>query len=231
MNPVSPAGDYRYRAFISYSHRDRRWAEWLHRALETYRVPSRLVGLVTAAGTVPRRLLPIFRDRDELASSGDLGHKVDEALAQSANLIVICSPASATSRWVSAEVRAFRRLGRDDRIFCLIVAGEPNAPATQRAEECLSPALCDPLDEPGAGGNEPIAADVRPGKDGKHVAKLKLVAGLLGLELDQLRRRELQRRNRRLAAVAGLSTLVMLVTSLLAIDAVIARRTAERRQK
>ena len=232
MNQVCPEGDYRYRAFISYSHRDRRWAEWLHRALETYRVPSRLVGLATAAGTVPRRLVPVFRDRDELASSNDLGHKVDEALAQSANLIVVCSPAAAASRWVGAEIRAFRRLGRNDRIFCLIVAGEPNAPAGQPAEECLSAALCGPLDGQGdAVGSEPIAADVRPGKDGKQAAKLKLVAGLLGLELDQLRRRELQRRNRRLAAIAAVSTLVMLVTSLLAIDAMIARRAAERRQK
>jgi len=232
MNQVRPEGDYRYRAFISYSHRDRRWAEWLHRALETYRVPSRLVGLATAAGTVPRRLVPIFRDRDELASSNDLGHKVDLALAQSANLIVVCSPAAAASRWVSAEIRAFRRLGRNDRIFCLIVAGEPNAPAGDSAEECLSAALCGPLEgEVDAVGSEPIAADVRPGKDGKQVAKLKLVAGLLGLELDQLRRRELQRRNRRLAAIAALSTLVMLVTTWLAIDAMLARRTAERRQK
>lgn len=232
MNQVSPAGDYRYRAFISYSHRDKRWAEWLHRALETYRVPSRLVGLVTAAGKVPRRLAPIFRDREELASSSDLGGKVDLALAQSANLIVVCSPAAAASRWVGAEVRAFRRLGRSDRIFCLIVAGEPNAPAGQRTAECLSAALRDPLDGSEASDeHEPIAADVRPGKDGRQSAKLKLVAGLLGLELDQLRRRELQRRNRRLAAVTVLSTLVMLVTSLLAIDAVIARRTAERRQK
>ncbi|MGN2241991.1 TIR domain-containing protein [Frateuria sp. GZRR33] len=231
MNQVSPTGDFRYRAFISYSHRDRRWAKWLHRALETYRVPARLVGLVTAAGPVPRRLAPIFRDREELASSSDLGGKVDLALAQSANLIVVCSPAAAASRWVGAEVRAFRRLGRGDRIFCLIVAGEPNAPAAQHGEECLSAALCDPLDEADAGGREPVAADVRPGKDGRQSAKLKLVAGLLGLELDQLRRRELQRRNRRLAAIAALSTLIMLVTTLLAIDAVIARRAAERRQK
>ena len=232
MNQACPTGDYRYRAFISYSHRDKRWAEWLHRALETYRVPSRLVGLVTAAGKVPRRLAPIFRDREELASSSDLGGKVDLALAQSANLIVICSPAAAASRWVGAEVSAFRRLGRSDRIFCLIVAGEPNAPAGQHTEECLSSALCDPLEANGSpGGLEPVAADVRPGKDGRQSAKLKLVAGLLGLELDQLRRRELQRRNRRLAAIAALATLVMLVTSLLAIDAVIARRAAERRQK
>ena len=232
MNQASTAGEYRYRAFISYSHRDKRWAEWLHRALETYRVPSRLVGQHTAAGVVPRRLTPIFRDRDELASCHDLGGKVELALAQSANLIVICSPAAAASRWVSAEVRAFRRLGRSDRIFCLIVAGEPNAPAAQRADECFSAALSNPPDEQGEPGEaEPIAADVRPGADRRQAAKLKLVAGLLGLELDQLRRRELQRRNRRLAAVAGLATLIMLVTSLLAIDAVIARRTAERRQK
>lgn len=93
---------FRYRAFVSYSHRDETWARWLHKAIETYRVPSRLVGTTTAAGVIPRRLAPIFRDRDELPSATDLGGKVDEALAASANLIVICSPAAATSRWVDA---------------------------------------------------------------------------------------------------------------------------------
>jgi len=57
---------FRYSAFISYSHQDKASADWLHRTLESYRVPSRLVGRQTAAGTVPRRLVPIFRDRDEL---------------------------------------------------------------------------------------------------------------------------------------------------------------------
>ena len=234
MNQAPQAGALRYRAFISYSHRDKAWAEWLHRGLETYRVPSRLVGQRTAAGVVPRRLAPVFRDRDELASSADLGRQVNQALAQSANLIVICSPAAAASRWVGEEVLAFRRLGRDGRIFCLVVAGEPNAAGDNQAQECLPKALRLPLDgngPPGAKDAEPVAADVRPGKDGKHNAKLKLVAGLLDLEFDQLRRRELQRRNRRLTALAGLALLVMLVTSLLAIDAVIARHAAERRQK
>ncbi|SEJ05694.1 toll/interleukin-1 receptor domain-containing protein [Frateuria terrea] len=234
MNRAPQAEALRYRAFISYSHRDKAWAEWLHRGLETYRVPSRLVGQRTAAGVVPRRLAPVFRDRDELASSGDLGRQVNQALAQSANLIVICSPAAAASRWVGEEVLAFRRLGRDGRIFCLVVAGEPNAAGDNQAQECLPKALRLPLDgngPPGAKDAEPVAADVRPGKDGKHNAKLKLVAGLLDLEFDQLRRRELQRRNRRLTALACLALLVMLVTSLLAIDAVIARHAAERRQK
>ncbi|NUR22711.1 toll/interleukin-1 receptor domain-containing protein, partial [Frateuria sp.] len=138
MNQASHEEACRYRAFISYSHRDRVWAEWLHRQLETYRVPSRLVGRRTGAGTVTRRLAPIFRDRDELASSADLGGKVTQALRQSANLIVICSPAAAASRWVNEEIRAFRQLGRSERIFCLLVDGEPGAGPDH---DCFPPAL------------------------------------------------------------------------------------------
>ena len=36
--------DYKYWAFISYSHHDTKWAEWLHKLLETYHVPRQLVG-------------------------------------------------------------------------------------------------------------------------------------------------------------------------------------------
>ena len=90
---------FKYHAFISYSHADRAWGDWLHKALETYAIPSRLVGRTTSAGVVPKSLAPVFRDRDELPSATDLNAKVAEALEQSANLIVICSPRSAASRW------------------------------------------------------------------------------------------------------------------------------------
>jgi hypothetical protein len=39
-----------YRAFISYSHADRRVVEWLHAALEAHRVPAKLVGELTPLG-------------------------------------------------------------------------------------------------------------------------------------------------------------------------------------
>jgi len=232
----TPAESPRYFAFISYSHQDETWAQWLHKALETWRVPKRLVGQTTAAGTIPPRLLPIFRDRDELASSTDLGRTVNAAMAQSKNLIVICSPASAKSRWVNEEVLAFKRLGHAERIFCLIVGGEPNASdlAGREAEECFAPAL---RFEVGADGQptsqrtEPIAADAREGKDGKANAKLKLIAGLLDVGFDTLKQRELQRRNRRLAIVTAAALVVMAITTTLAITAVIARNDAERRQK
>src|SRR5579863_3587683 len=226
----------RYRAFISYSHQDQIWAQWLHKALESYRVPSRLVGQTTAAGVIPARLAPVFRDRDELPSATDLNRKVNQALAESANLIVICSPRSATSHWVDEEVLAFKRLGHADRIFCLIVDGEPNASDLpgRAAEECFTPALRFQIGadgEPTRERTEPIAADARPGKDGKNNARLKLIAGMLDVGFDALKQRELQRRNRRMAAITAMALLVMVVTTALAISAIVARHAAERRQK
>ena len=220
-----------YRAFISYSHRDQTWAQWLHKAIETYRVPSRLVGQTTASGVIPRRLAPVFRDRDELASATDLGRKVNEALAQSANLIVICSPQAAASRWVNEEVLAYKRLGRADRIFCLIVAGEPNATdlAGRAGEECFCEALRFTVDASGrltSERTEPIAADARPGADGKPNARLKLIAGMLDVGFDALKQRELQRRNRKWAALAAASFAGMLLTGGLSIYALRARHEA-----
>jgi tetratricopeptide (TPR) repeat protein len=234
---VNSAAETRnYFAFISYSHADKLWADWLHKSLETYRVPSRLVGQTTDAGIVPKRLTPIFRDRDELASATDLSRTVNAALAQSANLIVICSPHSAASHWVNEEVLAFKRLGRGERIFCLIVAGEPNATDIpgRLADECLAPALRHAVDaqgKPRSDRAEPVAADARPGRDGKRNAKLKLIAGLLHIGFDTLKRRELQRRNRRLVMIATAALIVMTATTLLAIAALISRNAAERRQK
>ena len=232
----TPAESSRYFAFISYSHQDETWAQWLHKTLETWRVPKRLVGQTTDAGIIPPRLLPIFRDRDELASATDLGRTVNAALAQSKYLIVICSPASAKSRWVNEEVLAFKRLGHAERIFCLIVGGEPNASdlAGRVAEECFAPALRFQIGADGQATTqrtEPIAADAREGKDGKANAKLKLIAGLLDVGFDALKQRELQRRNRRLAIVTAAALVVMAITTTLAITAVVARHDAERRQK
>jgi hypothetical protein len=220
-----------YRAFISYSHRDKAWADWLHKVLETYRVPSRLVGTSTAHGTIPRRLNPVFRDRDELSSSPELGTKINQALAQSENLVVICSPAAAASRWVNEEVLAYKRMGRGGRIFCLIVEGEPDATDMpgREAEECFCPALRFATDASGRPTNEriePIAADVRPGKDGKPNAKLKLIAGMLDVGFDALKQREQHRQLQRMTTIAGIALVVMAVTIVLAIAALVSRHRA-----
>lgn len=227
MDPIQ------YRAFISYSHRDAAWAAWLHRSLERYRPPKSLIGTSTARGEVPKRLVPIFKDRDELPSATDLGVLINAALQGSAAQIIVCSPQSAKSKWVNEEILAFKRLGREDRIFCIIVDGEPNASDLpgREAEECFPPALRFRL---GSDGNlstartEPIAADARPGKDGKNNAKLKLISGLLGVGYDTLRRREQQRRNARLFAFSCAAAAGMVLTSGLAAYALVQRAAAQR---
>jgi tetratricopeptide (TPR) repeat protein len=223
----------KYRAFISYSHRDSGWASWLHGSVEKYRPPKPLIGIVTARGEVPKRITPIFRDRDELPSATDLGSLINAALADSACQIVICSPQAAKSKWVNEEILAFKRLGREDRILCLIIGGEPNATDVpgREEEECFPPALrfrLGPDGELSAARTEPIAADARQGKDGKNNAKLKVISGLLGVGLDTLKRREQQRRNRRLFAFSCAAMAGMVLTSGLAAYALIQRAAAQK---
>ena len=222
----------RYKAFISYSHADREWGRWLHRYLETYRVPARLVGRETAFGLIPARIQPIFRDRDELPSATDLGAAINAALEESAALIVICSPRAAQSHWVNEELRRFKSLGRADRVFCIIVDGEPGAshrPEGQ-ATECLPKAALYVVTAQGEITRtraEPVAADARPGGDGKRLAALKLVAGLLGVGFDELRQRDQLRRQRRLLVVTAASLALTVTMGIMAAFAVLQRNEAD----
>ncbi len=222
-----------YFAFISYSHRDTPWADWLHRSIERYRPPKALIGTTTKCGVVPKRLMPIFRDREELPSATDLGALLTAALTGSASQIVICSPQAAQSKWVNEEILAFKRSGREDRIFCLIVGGEPYASRMpgREQEECFPAALRFKLGPDGELSDvptEPIAADARPGKDGKKNAKLKLISGLLGVGYDSLRRREQQRRNRRMLIFSCSAAAGMVLTTGLAAFAWVQRGVAQR---
>jgi hypothetical protein len=58
---VAVSEEAKYKAFISYSHQDERFASWLHHALETYRIPKHLISDNSVSA-----LSPIFRDQDEL---------------------------------------------------------------------------------------------------------------------------------------------------------------------
>ncbi len=217
-----------FRAFISYSHDDQHEVSRIHKALETYRVPARLVGTTTRKGEVPPRLTPIFRDRDDLPASGNLSESVRDALSRSQTLIVLCSPSAARSRWVEAEIRAFRELNPDGDVLAAIVAGEPGAEAGGHAAnlECFPPALRGGED----GAPEPVAADFRAAGDGRRMALLKLVAGLLDLRLDQLIQRDLQRRQRRVTVITGGLIALTLTMATLTLFAVSARSEAERRK-
>lgn len=206
-----------YRAFISYNHKDRTFVRWLLERLERYRLPksSRSVGQnVDENGRIGR----IFCDREEFVASGNLSEAVQAALGQSQALIVVCSKTSRQSKWVNAEIAMFRSLHPDRPIFCAIV---PDA----RDEDAVFPHTL--LQEE---GNEPLAADFRKDKDGKRLALLKLVAGLVSVPLDGLVQREAQRRQRRVTFVTLFFAVIAFIMAVLAVQAITARQTAERQR-
>lgn len=211
------AGEPRYSAFLSYSHKDATAAGRLHRKLETYRIPRRLVGTETPRGPVPERLWPIFRDRDELPAATDLSETVKEALAQSGALIILCSAHSAASLWVEEEIEVFRRLHPDRPVLAAILDGDP--------PDCF-PGKLRAFGQDGT-WHEPLATDLRPQGDGAHLGLLKLVAGITGVSLDALVQRDATRRVRRVMAVALATLIALLIVTALALVALDARREAE----
>ena len=193
-----------YFAFISYQRQDEEWAKWLSDQLEHYHLPLTLNG----RDDLPKDLRPIFRDIDEL-SAGNLPHQIYQALNNSKNLIVVCSPNSAKSPWVNKEVETFIGMGKLDRIFPFIIDGIPYA--KNKDEECLPEALrklTDDKERLGANVKEykdgpqrlckdcPLPKDNRNDKKqgdindkGRDAAVVKTVAGMLDLDFDTLWRR------------------------------------------
>lgn len=177
---------FRYAAFISYSSKDAPFARRLHRALESYGIPSSLGKFDLIGGGKKNRIYPVFRDREELAA-GDLGEAIVAALRASRALIVVCSPDSAASPWVQKEIEHFASLGRPNSIFAIIPDSAQLADESIAAS-CFPPALQGGLLQ-GVSG-EPLAADARKGKDGFRNAWLKLVAGMIGVTPGQLMNRD-----------------------------------------
>ena len=193
----------RYRAFISYSHADAQFAGWLHRKLEAWSLPGQA------------RLSPIFIDRAELAAGPDLSAQVRVALAGSAALIVVASPAARASRWVTQEITLFRALNPGRPVLAALLQGEP--------EQAFPDSLLYHDDQP----LEPLAADFRDGHDGKRLALLKIVAGLTAQPLDRLIQRDAQSRQRRVMAVTAGAVLLSLILAAALIVALRARSEAE----
>lgn len=222
---------YKYKAFISYSHSDRAWAAKLLRSLEGYRLPKRLRRAGVDGKLGPAKIGMLFRDRDEFPAAEDLTAEVKRALTQSEFMIILCSPAAAASRWVNREIIEFKKLNGEGKILSVILSGEPFATdKSNPEEECFPPALRFKLAADGrltTTPAEPLAADLRTGGDGFRRGLLKLVAGLLGIGLDALIERDLQRKMRRVTAVTAASLVAMLGMGALTYEAITARQEAE----
>lgn len=149
-------------------------------------------------------------------------------MEQSSHLIVICSPHSASSRWVNQEIIEFKRLGGENHILAFVVDGHPTSedePTLEELEkragtiapEALLPGASFPralkykLGPDGKLSSERthlVAADARGIGDGRRRAVLKLAAGLLGVSFDALRQRDAEAKRARLRNQAAIAVTV-----------------------
>ncbi len=187
-----------YCAFISYRHQspDQEIAKALHTAIETYGIPGSV-----RKQTGKKRMGKVFRDQEELPLSSDLGADIEAALDRSEWFIAICSPRYLESKWCLRELEYFIEHKGHDRVLTVLVEGEPqdSFPEMIRFIE-------------NADGTkeelEPLAGDVRAETSAKSLAKLKneklrILAPMLGLGFDDLKRRARQRKIRITAAVSS----------------------------
>lgn len=170
-----------YAAFISYNSADRAAARRLQHALESYSIPRALRGTATKFGVIGERIGKVCRDRTDFKSGESLNAALAEALDRSSALVVLCSPDSARSKWVNAEVEHFKSSGRAARIFPVIVRTDETGvivnsyPPALRRED----------------GDEAIAADLQTAGDGWHDGVLKVLSSILDVDFDALRQRAL----------------------------------------
>ena len=214
-----------YRAFLSYSSFDIRWAVWLQNRLENFPLDKDLIGRTTSTGTIPATLGPIFRDRNDFTPGLTISDQTMQALDRSGALIVQCSRAAVRSTYVNEEIRLFKWRHPSRAVIPIIIDGVPNDPE----RECFPLALRFELNPDGTVSDRSagvLAADLRDHADGRELALAKLVARLLGLGTDEVfRRAHREQRRRQRRWITGLSFVASLLAALL-IWAEINRREA-----
>ena len=202
-----------FTAFISYRHAspDDQIAKWLHTAIETYHIPAAI-----QKQTGMKKMGKCFRDAEELPLSPSLGDDIERALLNSDWLIAVCSPRYMQSLWCQREVEFFAEHKGRERILIVLADGH--------IEESLPEILRWRVNEAGERvSHQPLAAEARGATMSERIKKLKiekfrLLAPMLGVGFDDLRRRARQRRIRIIAGVsaavvvaaAGLGTYVAL---------------------
>ncbi len=202
----------KYQAFISYKREDEKWASWLQKKLEHYKIPSvaRRQNI-----SIPSFVRPIFKDTTDL-SGGLLARSIEQALDNSRYLIVICSPRAAKSPWVSKEVQRFIDTDKVEYIIPFIVEGTPNSSVSE--DECF-PSNLKSL----TGEKELLGININ--EMGRDAAMVKVVARMFGLQFDLLWNRYGREKRRRL--ISAICLLVVMLAISLAVAGIIVNKNLE----
>ena len=199
---------YKYFAFISYNSHDIKWGKRLQKKLEHYRMPATLC---SEHGWQRTPIKPVFFAPTDIQPGG-LSQELQDRLAASRHLIVICSPHSAKSEWVGKEIEFFHQLGRTKDIHFFIVDGEPHSGNPET--ECFNPVV-EKLGLPeilGANIHEKIH---RLPWLNRERAYVQLISKLLNVEFDTIWKRH--RRQRRMKAMAWTVGALVLLAVLLGV--------------
>lgn len=200
---------YKYFAFLSFQSSDAKEALRMQHALETYRLPY----TVSRKHGIPRKLGQCFCYLTDISLREELMHELEARLAESKYLIILCSPRSAKSTFVNGGIERFIELGRRDRIIPLIVEGIPYSgnPETECYPEALRrhfPKSSNPFEDHQILGvnlhEEGVSA-----RRARQRAVVMVMARMLGLNFEDLWRRELKRRKQRMAMIVCTISIVL----------------------
>ena len=189
---------YKRYAFISYSHKDVKEAKWLHKHLEYYKLPNDIFNEYDEKN---RYLRPVFRDKEDIGT-GVLKSVLRKELEASEYLIIICSPNSAQSTYVSQEAQVFIELGRINHIIPYIIDGIPKSGGEK---ECFPESLINHVDK--FPDDEILGANIN--EVGRQKAFIRIVSSLLNVEFDTLWKRHKREQLKRLFCYSVLSTAVL----------------------
>lgn len=194
-----------YSAFLSYSRDDEVIGAKIEKDLQKYRIPSEY------RPDARKARFNIFRDVHDV-ELGEYNEVIDKALQASKFLIILCSPSSRNSDYVTDEIKNFVKFHDRDHVIPVLVYGAPNKevePDDQNQNQAFPDILYDYFEEP-------IAADFRPKKGEGYFSKrrcereafFQIVAKLLGQpKSDKLVQRDRRKRQLIFALSAIIITL------------------------
>ena len=195
------ATKYKRYAFISYSHKDVKEAKSLHKHLEFYKLPSDIFNEYDENN---RYLRPVFRDKEDIGT-GVLKSVLRKELEVSEYLIIICSPNSAQSTYVSQEAQVFIDQGRIDHIIPYIIDGVPKSGGEK---ECFPESLINHVDQ--FPDDELLGANIN--EVGRSKAFIRVVSSLLNVEFDTLWKRHKREQKKRLFVLSLLFLFLLFFT-------------------
>ena len=154
---------YKYDAFISYRHiePDLIIAKILHEMIEKFNIPKHLRTVSNDENSInDKYIFRVFRDHEEL-STKDLSTMIEEAIANSKNLIVICSKRTSLSPWCRKEVQLFKKIHGVNNIIPVLIEGEPDESFIEELKN-LKTTFINSENMEEEKNIELLAADIRP---------------------------------------------------------------------